>query len=299
MKNNWTEENISDLSGKTVIVTGANSGIGFETVRALSEKNAQVIFACRNEFWGNYAVNKVKLDLGNTDILFKHLDLADLSSIRKFSEEVNSEMNSIDILVNNAGIMMCPYQKTKDGFEMQIGTNHLGHFALTGLLLDKIKSSQNSRVVNVSSLYYRPGKINFNDIHSEQKYHPVKAYQQSKLANLLFTFELARKFKESNSSSIAVASHPGWTATNLQKYKFSFRLFNPIFAQKPNMGALPTLFGAVEENVKNGEYFGPKKLEIWGHPKKVNSSKRSKDVETAKKLWELSENLTDVKFQFN
>ena len=299
MKNNWTEENISDLSGKTVIVTGANSGIGFETARALSEKNAQVIFACRNEFWGNYAVNKVKLDSGNTDILFKHLDLADLSSIRKFSEEVNSEMNSIDILVNNAGIMMCPYQKTKDGFEMQIGTNHLGHFALTGLLLDKIKSSRNSRVVNVSSLYHRPGKINLKDIHSEKKNHPVKAYQQSKLANLLFTYELAKKFEDANSSTIAVASHPGWTTTNLQKYKFSFRLLNPIFAQKPPMGALPTLYGAVADEVKNADYLGPRKLEIWGRPKKVNSSKRSKDNATAKKLWELSENLTGVKFQFN
>ena len=298
MKNNWTKENIKDLTGKVAIVTGANSGIGFETARALSEKNAKVIFACRNEFWGKYAVNKVKLDSGNTDIYFKHLDLADLSSIQKFADEINSENDNLDILINNAGIMMCPYQKTVDGFEMQIGTNHLGHFALTGLLLDNLMQTPNSRVVTVSSLYHRLGKINFGDIHSERKYHPVKAYQQSKLANLLFTYELARKFEKANSSTIAVASHPGWTATNLQKYKFSFRMFNPIFAQKPPMGALPTLHGAVAEDVKNAEYFGPRKLEIWGYPKKVNSSKKSKDLKSAKQLWELSEEMTKVSFGF-
>jgi len=202
----------------------------------------------------------------------------------------------LDILINNAGIMMCPYQKTVDGFEMQIGTNHFGHFALTGLLSNKLIQTLNSRVVNVSSLYHRPGKINFEDINSEKKYHPVKAYQQSKLANLLFTYELARKFEEANSSTFAVASHPGWTATNLQKYKLSFRIFNPIFAQKPLMGALPTLHGAVGANVKNGDYFGPTRFEIWGHPRKVKSSKRSLDQNSAKQLWKLSEEMTNVSF---
>tara|TARA_S200000501_G_C20869542_1_gene763577 strand:- start:3785 stop:4693 length:909 start_codon:yes stop_codon:yes gene_type:complete len=298
MKNYWTKHNINDLTGKVAIVTGANSGIGFETARVLSEKNAQVIFACRNDLWGKYAVNKVKLDCGNTNIFYKHLNLADLSSIHKFSENIITEFDSLDILVNNAGIMMCPYQKTIDGFEMQIGVNHFGHFALMGLLLKKIMQTPYSRVVNVSSLYHRPGNINFDDINSNQNYHPVKAYQQSKLANLLFTYELARKFKEENSSTIAVASHPGWTATNLQKYKFIFKMFNPIFAQKPPMGALPTLYGAVAENVENADYFGPRKLEIWGYPKKVNSSKRSKDLNLAKRLWQLSEEMTSISFDF-
>lgn len=223
--------------------------------------------------------------------------MTDLSSIRKFSDQVNLEFDSLDILINNAGIMMCPYQKTIDGFEMQIGTNHLGHFALTGLLLNKLMQTPNSRVVTVSSLYHHPGKINFDDIHSEKKYHPVKAYQQSKLANLLFTYELARKFKKANSSTIAVSSHPGWTATNLQKYKFIFRMFNPIFAQRPQMGALPTLYGAVAEDVKNADYFGPRKLEIWGNPKLVDSSIESKNLKIAKQLWELSEKLTRVEFK--
>lgn len=296
MKNKWTINHIDDLKDKVTIVTGANSGIGFETAKVLAQKNAKVVFACRNNIWGNYAVNKVKLDTGNTDISFSLLDLADLSSINNFVNKFKSEHNKLDILVNNAGIMMCPKLLTKDGFEMQIGTNHFGHFALTGLLFDLIKNTSKSRVVTVSSLYHRPGKINFEDINSNKKYHPVKAYQQSKLANLLFTFELDRKFREKNIDSIAVASHPGWTATNLQKYKFSFKMMNPIFAQKPEMGALPTLYGASSENVNGGDYFGPNKLEIWGSPKKVDSSNRSKNMDDAKRLWGLSEELTKIKF---
>ena len=164
------------------------------------------------------------------------------------------------------------------------------------LLIDLLSSTNESRVVSVSSLYHRPGKINFDDINSEKKYHPIKAYQQSKLANLLFTFELDRKFKENKINSIAVASHPGWTATNLQKYKFSYKIMNPIFAQKPEMGALPTLLGATGLNVNGGDYFGPKIMEVWGSPKKVDSSKRSKELNSAKKLWDLSESLTNIKY---
>ncbi|MBC8197750.1 MAG: SDR family NAD(P)-dependent oxidoreductase [Candidatus Marinimicrobia bacterium] len=294
MKNNWTINQINDLNGKTVIVTGANSGIGFESAKVLASKGARVYFACRNEFWGNYAKNKVKLEFQHSDVHFLKLDLADLSSIHDFVDNFTSENSQLDILVNNAGIMMCPKMYTKDGFEMQIGTNHFGHFTLTNLLMGLISKTPKSRVVTVSSLYHRLGKINFEDINSGRKYHPVKAYQQSKLANLLFTFELDLKLKENNIDTISVASHPGWTATNLQKYKFSFKMLSPFIAQKPEMGALPTLFAATDNSIKGGDFIGPKILEIWGSPQKVDSSKKSKDKFTAKKLWELSETLTKI-----
>ena len=297
MKNKWSIDQINELNGKTVIVTGANSGIGFETAKVLASKGAKVYFACRNEFWGKYAKNKVKLEFQQSDVHYLNLNLADLPSIHNFVTKFKSENNQLDILVNNAGIMMCPKMVTMDGFEMQMGTNHFGHFALTNLLMDIISISPESRVVTVSSLYHMPGEINFDDINSENNYHPVKAYQQSKLANLLFTYELDRKFKENNIDSISNASHPGWTATNLQKYKFSFRMFNPIFAQKSSMGALPTLYASTDLNVMGGDYFGPKILEIWGCPKKISSSKKSTDKVLAKKLWELSEIQTSVKFK--
>ena len=287
-----------NLKGKIAIVTGANSGIGFQAAKLLAQKNVKVIFACRNEFWGKYSVNKVKLDSGNTDLHYEYIDLADISSIHKFVEKFKLNNNRLDILINNAGIMMCPHMKTKDGFEMQMGTNHLGHFALTGLVSDLLSSSNGSRVVSVSSLYHRSAVINFKDINSEKKYHPIKAYEQSKLANLLFTYELDRKFKENKVNSIAVASHPGWTATNLQKYRTSFKIMNHFFAQKPEIGVLPIILAAVGKNVNGGDYFGPRILEVWGRPKKVSSSKSSKDLKSAEKLWDISESLTKVKFNF-
>lgn len=293
----WTAKDIPDLSGKTVIVTGANSGIGFETARALMHKGAHVYLACRDEFFGTFALNKFKLEKLDSRVTFLQLDLADLSSIRLFVETFKSRVNQLDILCNNAGVMMCPFSKTKDGFEMQFGTNHLGHFALTGQLMELLNKTENSRVVTVSSLYHRSGKIDFENLNSEKKYHPVKAYQQSKLANLLFTYELTRRFKQSGNNVIAAASHPGWTATNLQKYKFSFRMMNPIFAQNPPQGALPTLYAATFKEVTSGDYFGPDGLmEIRGCPKKVKASSRAVDKETAAKLWQVSEEMTGVKY---
>ena len=180
---------------------------------------------------------------------------------------------------------------------MQFGTNHLGHFTLTGKLMGLLNQTENSRVVTVSSLYHRPGKIDFDNLNSEKNYHPVKAYQQSKLANLLFTNELVKRLKNSCSQTIAAASHPGWTATNLQKFKFSYRMMNPIFAQKPPQGALPTLYASTSPEVKTGDYIGPDGfMEIWGGPKKVTASKRAQNEETAEKLWQVSEKLTGVRF---
>ena len=293
----WTAENIPDLDGKTAIVTGANSGIGFETAKALMHKGAHVYLGCRNDIYGTFAQNKLKLEKLDAKVTFLPLDLADISSIKTFVTTFNSREEKLDILCNNAGIMMCPFSKTKDGFEMQFGTNHLGHFALTGKLMGLLNQTENSRVVTVSSLYHRPGKIDFDNLNGEKNYHPVKAYQQSKLANLLFTNEMVKKLKNSGSQTIAAASHPGWTATNLQKFKLSFRLMNPIFAQKPPQGALPTLFAATSPDISNGDYIGPDGfMEVRGGPKKVKSSSRAQNEETAEKLWQVSEKLTGVNF---
>lgn len=293
----WMTEDIPDLLGKTAIVTGANSGIGFETAKALMHKGAHVYLACRDEFFGTFALNKLKLEKLDARATFLNLDLTDLSSIHSFVETFKNRENQLDILCNNAGVMMCPFSKTKDGFEMQIGTNHLGHFALTGKLIDIFSNTPNARVITVSSLYHRPGKIDFENLNGEKKYNPVKAYQQSKLANLLFTFELVRRLKQNGNNLISAASHPGWTATNLQKYKFSFKMMNPIFAQKPQQGALPTLYAATALDVSNGDYFGPGGfMEIRGCPKKVKASSRAMDKETAEKLWQVSEELTGVKY---
>tara|TARA_B100000029_G_scaffold474583_1_gene517063 strand:+ start:724 stop:1617 length:894 start_codon:yes stop_codon:yes gene_type:complete len=293
----WTAVNIPDLDGKTAIVTGANSGIGFETAKALMHKGAHVYLGCRNDIYGTFAQNKLKLEKLDAKVTFLPLDLADISSIKTFVTTFNSREEKLDILCNNAGIMMCPFSKTKDGFEMQFGTNHLGHFALTGKLMGLLNQTENSRVVTVSSLYHRPGKIDFDNLNGEKNYHPVKAYQQSKLANLLFTNEMVKRLKNSGSQTIAAASHPGWTATNLQKFKLSFRLMNPIFAQKPPQGALPTLFAATSPDISNGDYIGPDGfMEVRGGPKKVKSSSRAQNEETAEKLWQVSEKLTGVNF---
>jgi NAD(P)-dependent dehydrogenase (short-subunit alcohol dehydrogenase family) len=229
-----------------------------------------------------------------------HLDLASLNSIKAFTAEFKDQHHKLDLLINNAGIMMPPYDKTKDGFEQQFGTNHLGHFALTGLLMKQLLSTPESRIVAVSSSSHWIGKITFDDLNREKNYTPMGAYAQSKLANLLFTYELQRKLDRTNTLTLAAAAHPGWTATNLQRYAFFFRLFNPLFAQKPEPGAWPILYAATADNVRGGDYYGPDGIfEASGHPKKVTSSKRSNDSGTAAKLWQVSEKLTGVKFNFD
>ncbi len=297
LKKKWTEDDITDQSGKVVIITGANSGIGYEAARALAQENAKVILAVRNLDAGSAAVERITSETPTAKCEVMHLDLSSLKSVRSFVEAFRRKYEKLDRLINNAGVMIPPYSKTDDGFELQFGTNHLGHFALTGLLLDMILTTPDSRIVTVSSMAHRYGDITFDDLNREADYKPMPTYGQSKLANLLFTYELQRKLEEKKKSTIAVAAHPGWTATDLQRHSGLINFFNRFFAQTPREGAWPTLYAATVEDVKGSDYFGPDGFyEMRGHPKKVESNDKSHDEAVARRLWSVSEELTGVRF---
>lgn len=303
---NWTIENIPNLTDKTVLVTGGNSGLGFESVKAFALKGASVIMACRSVIKGEEAKKQIIRFLPNADIVVMELDLADLISVRMFANKVKQNYAQLHILLNNAGIMMVPYGLTKDGFEKQLGTNHLGHFALTGLLLELLSKTPGSRVVNVSSMAHKSGIMDFNNLLFEKGkgYSPMKAYGRSKLSNLLFTYELQRFFERNNIDTIALAAHPGVADTNLAYHlvnKWVYNTLIPLFGfmfQTAAMGALPELRASVDQNAKGGEYYGPDgKRGMKGFPVLVKSNEASHDVESARKLWEISEKLTTVKFE--
>jgi NAD(P)-dependent dehydrogenase (short-subunit alcohol dehydrogenase family) len=294
----WDINNISEQEGRVAIVTGSSSGIGYETARVLANKKATVIIAVRNLEKGKTAANKIREDYKNADINVMELDLASLESVRTFADHFLQNYLRLDLLINNAGVMVPPYSKTKDGFELQMGTNHLGHFALTGLLIDVIQDTQDSRIVTVSSGAHQYGRLDFHDLNWEKrKYKAWRAYGDSKIANLYFTYQLDRKLKEKNLSTLAAASHPGWTATELQRHSGLFSFLNRFFAQDISMGALPTLSAAVGPDVNSGDYFGPSGFkEMKGYPKKVESNELSHDEAIARRLWNVSEELTGVKF---
>lgn len=303
MKNErWNAENILNQKGRIAIVTGSSSGIGYETARVLANKQASVILAVRNLDKGNKALAKIRQQNPDADVKVMELDLANLASVKTFSENFKQTYSHLDLLINNAGVMIPPYTKTTDGFELQFGTNHLGHFALTGQLLSLLLSTKGSRVVNVSSGAHAMGNIDFDDLSWEKRsYAPWKAYGDSKLANIYFTYELDRQLKAHNLDPIATASHPGWTATELQRTAGGVvQYLNGFFAQDITMGALPTLQAAIEPSLKGGEYFGPDGfMEMRGYPVQVKSNELSQDQAIAKKLWEVSTELTGVKFEFN
>lgn len=296
--NDWTTDNIQDLSGKTAIVTGANSGIGLEAAKALAGKGAIVILPVRSVEKGKQASDEITGVFPDAKLEVMNLDLSSLASIQSFAEAYSEKHADLDILINNAGVMIPPYGKTEDGFELQFGINHLGHFALTGLLLPMLLKSDSGRIVTVSSVAHRNGKIDFDDLTWEQRgYKAGRAYGDSKIANLYFTSELARMLKDTQVT--VAAAHPGWTSTNLQKNSKFWSSLNPIFSQKPPMGALPTLRSATDESVSNDDYYGPGGfLEIKGYPIKVNSNSLAKDPQIAQKLWEVSEKLTGIKYSF-
>jgi len=293
----WDSENISDQTGKVVIVTGSSSGLGYETAKVLANKNATVVIAVRDEVKGNAAIEKIKVENPNADIQLMLVDLASLASVHTFAKNVKKKFNKLDLLINNAGVMNPPYSKTKDGFELQFGTNHLGHFALTGRLIDLIKNTANSRIVNVSSTVHKIGNLNFEDLNWEtRKYKKMRSYADSKLANLYFTKELQKRLNKESSDVIVASAHPGAASTGLSRHSLLFRMMS-LFLQDSKMGALPTLYAAVAPDVQGNDFYGPGGLfENSGYPKKVESGGQAKKDEIAEKLWDVSEKMTGVFF---
>ena len=294
----WSDSDIPDQSGRIVIVTGANSGIGYETARALAAKGAQVVLACRDPGRGKDAERRLRAALPDALVRFAPLDLGSLSSVERFAKDFEAEEPKLDLLVNNAGVMMPPLSRTAEGFELQLGTNHLGHFALSGRLLGALRRGASQRIVNVSSTAHYGGSIDFDDLNAEKKsYNAFRAYGQSKLANLLFTRELARRFAARGEAIVAAAAHPGSTRTNLQQHSRFLHAFVAVFSQEPAGGALPTLYAATAPGVRGDDYFGPGRwLELVGPPKPAKRTPAAKDDAAALRLWEASERLTGVRF---
>jgi NAD(P)-dependent dehydrogenase (short-subunit alcohol dehydrogenase family) len=303
----WTDHDIPDLSEKIVVVTGGNSGLGFETCRMLAARSAQVILACRNEKKGNQAKAKIIEEFPFAEVSVEKFDLSNLESVRKFADRIHKSCAKLDLLCNNAGVMALPFRLTKDGFEMQIGTNHFGHFALTGLLFDLLKKADQSRVVTVSSLMHNYGKIHFENLHWTDNYDAWAAYGQSKLANLLFAYEFHRRLKAQGIHVASLAAHPGYSATNLQlagprmSGKWLMEqlsgLANSLIAQSAYKGSLPQVRALTDPDAESGEYYGPDGLwEMAGDPVVVQSNKRSHNKGDAARLWELSERLTKVDY---
>lgn len=297
--NKWTAQDMTDQSGKMVIVTGANSGIGYEAAQALAVVGAHVVMACRDTSKGEAAAEAIRKAGPSGSLKVMALDLADLSSVRQFSEAFTQTFTRLDILVNNAGVMAIPNRRTADGFEMQFGTNHLGHFALAGSLIDLLIHTPNSRVITVSSYAHFFGWINFKDLNGEKFYQKWVAYCQSKLANVMFAYELQRRLSRGGGNPISLAVHPGYAATDLQRYSPIFIALNRVVAQSPKMGALPTLYGATHPDICGGEYIGPDGfLAQRGYPHVARSSRHSHDEATARRLWAVSEKLTGVHFHW-
>jgi NAD(P)-dependent dehydrogenase (short-subunit alcohol dehydrogenase family) len=292
----WTTANIPDQTGRTAVITGANTGLGYETAGGLAAKGAHVVLAVRNIEKGKEAARRIEQATPGASVAIQELDLTSLDSIRAAADQLRADHDSIDLLINNAGVMMTPKSTTKDGFELQFGTNHLGHFALTNLLLDRVLAAPGSRIVTVSSQGHRFVRgIRFDDLQWERDYGRIRAYGQSKLSNLMFTYELQRRLQGTN--TIAVAAHPGGSNTELMRnlprwVGLASRPLEPLF-QSADMGALPTLRAAIDPGVIGGQYYGPDGFgEQRGYPKVVASSEASHDTDAQRRLWAVSEELT-------
>jgi NAD(P)-dependent dehydrogenase (short-subunit alcohol dehydrogenase family) len=297
----WSADQIADQTGRTAVVTGANSGLGLVTACELARAGAEVVMACRNVPKGEAAAAEIRGVVPDAHVRVAELDLSSLDSVRSFAAALDA--GGLDLLINNAGIMMAPQQKTADGFELQFGTNHLGHFALTGLLLERMGKGSDARVATLSSLEHKAGHIHFDDLQLEHGYAPRKAYRQSKLANAAFGVELDRRLRAARSPVKSVLAHPGYSATNLQStgptgvMKALLAVSNRVVAQDAEQGALPVLYAATAAGVDDGEYYGPDGFrELRGRPTKVNVIAEGRDAETGRRLWEASEKLTGVTY---
>ncbi|HEX3735140.1 MAG TPA: oxidoreductase [Solirubrobacterales bacterium] len=305
MSEKWTAEQIPDQAGRTVVVTGANSGLGLVAARELARAGADVVLACRNTAKGEAALESIRADVPGAKVAVEALDLSSLDSVREFAARFAAGHEGLDLLINNAGVMAPPRRETADGFELQLGTNHLGHFALTGLLLGKLQGREDARVVTVSSTAHKMGKIDFDDLQRQKHYFRWTAYGQSKLANVLFARELDRRLREAGSPVKSLAAHPGYSATNLQSAapplldRVVMTMTNLLLAQSAEMGALPELYAATRPNLDGGLFIGPDGFEEQrGHPKVVNPVRAGRDGAVAERLWAVSEELTGVSYAF-
>ncbi|OUS23662.1 short-chain dehydrogenase [Gammaproteobacteria bacterium 45_16_T64] len=293
---NWNIDQISNLDAKTVLITGANSGIGLEAAKILASKGAEVILACRNPTKGKAALETVQALSSSDSASLMELDLASLESIRAFTAKFSKKYSKLDILINNAGIMAPPFATTNDGFESQFGTNHLGHFALTGQLLPLLEAADFSRVVVLSSVMHRMGKINLENLNAEKYYQKWIAYGQSKLANLMFAKELQRRLEQAGSNVMAVAAHPGYSATNLTQHTVIGTMMKKV-AQPQDKGCLPTLFAATSNSIAGGDYIGPDGwMEIKGNPQIAYVAPKANNLHVASRLWDVSQEMTGIRY---
>jgi NAD(P)-dependent dehydrogenase (short-subunit alcohol dehydrogenase family) len=303
----WTTADVPDQTGRTAVVTGGNTGLGFQVARVLAKHRARVVIASRDTRKAADAAARIVGQPGvapgrvpEPDVV--RLDLASLASVREATAELRDRYEKLDLLINNAGIMMTPYARTEDGFELQFGTNHLGPFAFTGLLLDRLLSVPGARIVTVSSVVHRQGKIDFDDLTSERRYGRSAAYGRSKLANLLFSYELQRRLAAAHAEAIALAAHPGYSNTQLDRnlpplIRAGSRAVVPFITQSAEMGALPLLRAATDPEARGGEYYGPgRMMGMRGYPRLATSSPLSHDEELARRLWAESERLTGVRY---
>ncbi len=303
MSTKWTAADVPDQTGRVAVVTGANAGLGLETAAVLAERGARVVVAVRDLGKGEAAVGEIRRRTSNADVALQQLDLSSLASVRTAADELRAAYPRIDLLINNAGVMYPPKQTTADGFELQFGTNHLGHFALTGLVLDHLLQVEGSRVVTVASIAHNiQAGIHFDDLQWERSYNRVAAYGQSKLANLMFTYELQRRLAATQTPTVAVAAHPGISNTELMRHipgsgLPGFSALAGLVTNSPAVGALATLRAATDPEVRGGQYYGPSGFrELVGHPVLVQSNRQSHDTDVQQRLWSVSEELTGVKF---
>ncbi len=295
----WTPTDLPDQTGRTALVTGANSGLGFWTTVELARAGARVLMACRNPTKAQDALRRVRAEATGANVELVAMDLASLASVEQAVKEVGERVTQLDLLVNNAGIMAVPQGRTVDGFELQLGTNHFGHFALTGRLLPLLRQGSAPRVITVASGAHVIGRMDFTDLPADRSYHRWRRYGQSKLANLLFTAELDRR---AHGTLLAAAAHPGYASTHLQQgqgqafFEGLMKVGNRVLAQSDKQGAWPQLYAATMPDVQGGDYYGPHLLDLRGHPKKATTTRLAKSLEDAARLWEVSEELTGVTY---